>query len=100
MLCRSAQYEQRNAFMRSWAAQRQRRVLFLDFDALSLAPNAPPTTRDWDKHYMCGPDPDPGPKPEPEADHNPIILNHNPNRKQFALPAVSPSLVTVAAKYS
>ena len=40
--------------MRSWAAQRQRRVLFLDFDALSLAPNPPPTTRDWDKHYMCG----------------------------------------------
>ncbi len=52
--CIAAQYEQRNAFMRSWAAQRQRRVLFLDFDALSLAPNAPPTTRDWDKHYMCG----------------------------------------------
>ena len=30
-------------------------MLFLDFDALSLALNPPPTTRDWDKHYMCAP---------------------------------------------
>ena len=39
--------------MRDWAAVRPGRALFLDFDALSLSPNAPPTTRDWDKHYMC-----------------------------------------------
>ena len=49
------QYEQRSAIMREWAAARPSRALFLDFDALSLAPNAPPTTRSWDKHYMCAP---------------------------------------------
>ena len=47
------QYLERNEAMEAWAAKHLGRVLRLDFDALSLAANAPPTTRDWDKHYVC-----------------------------------------------
>ena len=39
--------------MAAWAAQHPGRALALDFNGMSLAANAPPTTINWDKHYMC-----------------------------------------------
>ena len=39
--------------MAAWAAKFPGRVMALDFDGMSLAANAPPTTINWDKHYMC-----------------------------------------------
>ena len=47
------QYLQRNERMVEWGAQFPGRVLTLDFDAMSHATNPPPTTINWDKHYMC-----------------------------------------------
>lgn len=39
--------------MAAWAAKHPGRVMALDFNGMSLAANAPPTTINWDKHYMC-----------------------------------------------